>query len=65
MSQPPFTGQQRELLRELLRAGAVLIGDAVRERFGAPYLPNIEFHRRATKRPSANASLCVCCMILV
>lgn len=34
MSQPPFTGQQRELLEELLRAGAVLIGDAVRERFG-------------------------------
>ncbi len=34
MSQQPITGQQGELLEELLRAGAVLIGDVVRERFG-------------------------------
>ena len=34
MNQRPFTDQQRELLVELLRARAVLIGDVVRERFG-------------------------------
>ena len=34
MNQQPFTEQQRELLQELLRAGAVLIGDVVRVRFG-------------------------------
>jgi len=34
MSQQPFTDPQRELLEELLRAGAVLIGDVVRARFG-------------------------------
>jgi len=34
MSQQPFTDPQRELLEELLQAGAVLIGDVVRARFG-------------------------------
>jgi orotate phosphoribosyltransferase len=34
MSQRNFAGPQLELLEELLRAGAVLIGDVVRERFG-------------------------------
>jgi len=34
VNRPAFTEQQRELLEELLRAGAVLIGDVVRERFG-------------------------------
>ncbi|MGH9784263.1 MAG: hypothetical protein ACRD88_08755, partial [Terriglobia bacterium] len=34
MSQQPLTDPQRELLEELLQAGAVLIGDVVRERFG-------------------------------
>lgn len=34
MGRPAFTEQQRKLLEELLRAGAVLIGDVVRERFG-------------------------------
>jgi orotate phosphoribosyltransferase len=34
MSQQPFTDPQRELLEELLQAGAVLVGDVVRERFG-------------------------------
>src|SRR3970282_210694 len=34
MNQRTFTEQQHELLEELLRAGAVLIGDVVRARFG-------------------------------
>lgn len=34
MNQPVFTERQGELLEELLRAGAVLLGDVVRERFG-------------------------------
>ena len=34
MSQRNFTGPQCELLEELLRAGAVLIGNMIRERFG-------------------------------
>lgn len=33
-SQPVFAERQRDLLEELLRAGAVLIGDVVHERFG-------------------------------
>ena len=34
MNPPPFTEAQRVLLEELLRSGAVLIGDVVRARFG-------------------------------
>ncbi len=34
MNRPTFTEHQRELLEELLCAGAVLIGEVVRERFG-------------------------------
>ena len=34
MKSVPFAAQQKNLLKELLRAGAVLTGDAVRARFG-------------------------------
>ncbi|MCZ6492365.1 MAG: hypothetical protein O7A06_17760 [Acidobacteria bacterium] len=52
MNSVPFTEQQKILLKELLRAGAVLTGDAVRARFGLNSPIYFDLRENLYARPS-------------